>query len=315
VGGVQPDSERKLGRAAIWAIRITIWSAFLLTVWFFGPRAADVLAMRLRHSENLSPAVDLGKVGFAARPDWMSTEALVVVSRDLQPWLHDTIPILDERSARRLQEGLRQVPWVRDLRLQRVFPDRFRMQVGLRRPVLLVKSGDGSITCSVDRDGIALPVLPGLNLPATVLRSEGGAEQLSFRHGEVVADERVLAAAAVAVEWRDEIAPLVPQCPDLVEVDANNLGERWISHPRYPELRVFLRRADGEAVRFGYDRGPDARRARVPSADKAYVLRAVLAKYPGLAGLTAGDLRFLVRWESWLQPRKGRDPAEPWASR
>jgi len=167
----------------------------------------------------------------------------------------------------------------------------------------------------VDRDGIALPVLPGLNLPATVLRSEGGAEQLSFRHGEVVADERVLAAAAVAVEWRDEIAPLVPQCPDLVEVDANNLGERWISHPRYPELRVFLRRADGEAVRFGYDRGPDARRARVPSADKAYVLRAVLAKYPGLAGLTAGDLRFLVRWESWLQPRKGRDPAEPWASR
>lgn len=312
---MQPVDERRLGRAAIWAIRITIWSAFLLTVWFFGPRAADVLTMRLRHSESLSPAVELGKVGFAARPDWLSTEALVMVSRDLQPWLHGAVPILDDRSARRLQEGLRQVPWVSDLRLQRVFPDRFRMQLGLRRPVLLVKSGEGSVLCSVDRHGIALPVLPGLALPSTVLRSEGGADQLGFRHGEVVADDRVLAAAAVAVEWRDEIAPLVPQCPDLLEVDANNLGERWISHPRYPEVRVFLRRADGEPVRFGYDRGPDSKRARVPAKDKAEVLRAVLAKYPGLAGLSAGDLRFLVRWDNWLQPRKGRDPAEPWASR
>lgn len=312
---MQPDSERKLGRGALWAIRITIWSAFLLTVWCFGPRAADVLATRLRHSESLSPAVELGRVGFAARPEWMSTEALVVVSRDLQPWLHGVIPILDGRSARRLEEGLRQVAWVRDLSLQRVFPDRFRMQVGLRRPVLVVRSGDGAIACCVDRDGIALPVLPGLQLPATVLRSEGGSEQLAFRHGEVVGDARVLAAAAVAVEWRDEVVPLVPGCPELVEIDANNLGERWISHPRYPEVRVFLRRADGEAVRLGYDRGPDSRRARVPASDKAFVLRSILAKHPGLTGLTGGDLRFLVRWENWLQPRKGRDPAEPWASR
>jgi hypothetical protein len=35
------------------------------------------------------------------------------------------------------------------------------------------------------------------------------------------------------------------------------------------------------------------------------VLRSVLAEFPGLQGLVAGDLRMTVRWRSLLQPRPG----------
>jgi hypothetical protein len=56
---------------------------------------------------------------------------------------------------------------------------------------------------------------------------------------------------------------------------------------------------------FGYGRPVGSARPRIPAATKATVLRAILAEFPGLAGLVAGDLRFEVRWRSWLQPRQG----------
>lgn len=291
-------------RARAWLVRIAVLLAFAVTVWWQGPRAAAVLAARVAAAAPAGPAVVLDRVGFGERPEWLDGPVLVAVARDLQPWLVSSVPIRDEEAARALRAGLRQVAWVADAHLERLFPDRFRVQVDLRRPVLRVRDGAGAGLCLCDRSGIALPWVDVDTLPEVWLYREGGPSRVECLPGQVVGDDRVVAAAAVAVEWRDELAPLVPSCPRLIEVDATNLGERWLVGPRYPEIRVKLLRNDGAAVVFSYDRPPGSALPRVPVATKAAVLRQILAAHPGLAGLVAGELRFQVRWQDWLQPRR-----------
>ena len=127
------------------------------------------------------------------------------------------------------------------------------------------------------------------------------------------------AAAAVAVEWRDEMRPLVPAAPPLVEVDASNLGYQFIAEARVSEIRVGLRRQDGAVVYLGYGRPPGARLERLPIATKAQVLQRILAHAPGLMGLQGGDLRFDNRWRDWLVPRsvdtEPRRPGKPQAGK
>ncbi|HEX5053839.1 MAG TPA: hypothetical protein VFZ65_18820 [Planctomycetota bacterium] len=297
-----------------WAARILVLGAFAVTVWLCGPRAMAVLAAKLDQTGRNSPGVALDRVGFVSRPDWLDNPLLLAMSAAVSPWLRDEVPILDEALARRLRDGLATVPWVRDASIERVFPDRFQLHLALRRPVLAVRTAEGAPLCLVDRDAVALPWVDTA-LPVVVLYREGGAPTMAFEAGAVVTESRVRAAAAIAVEWRDELAPLVAGCPPLLEVDATNLGERWLRGPSYPEVRVKLRRADGAGVVFAYGRPVDSPLARVPVRTKASVLEQILGLHPGLQGLVAGDLRLLRRWADYLQPRAAgvRDPIGPWS--
>jgi hypothetical protein len=299
--------------ASRWTVRIFVLGAFALTVWLCGPRAAAVLAARFERTAQNSPSVVLDHVGFVSRPDWMDSPLLLAMSADLGPWLQDEVPILDEVASARLRDGLQSVPWVREATIERVFPDQFRLRLELRRPVLAVMAGDGSKLFLVDKDGTALPWVD-TPLPTMSLYREGGASSLKFEPGRPVNESRVRAAAAIAVEWRDEFAPLVANCPELLEVDATNLGERWMRGRTYPEIRVKLRRDDGAGVIFAYDRPVDSVLPRIPVRTKATVLGKVLAKFPGLHGLVAGDLRLVNRWADYLQPRGQGvpDPDGPW---
>ncbi len=301
--GTIDDGESSPGRA--WAIRVAVWTAFALVAIAFGPRAVAVLASRVDRAEHNSPIVQFDRVGFVARPDWLADALLLAVSRDVQPYLVGSAPILDDQPARELLAGLTTVPWVEEARLERVFPDRFRVVFGLRRPVLAVRDELARPLCLVDRNGTALPWVDGTGLPNLVLRREGGSGTMRGRMGEVAGDDRVLAAVGVAVQWRDAIAPQVRDCPALLEVDTNNLGLRWVRSPEYPEVRVVLARGDGAPVVFGYGRPVGAALPCVPTVVKAKVLAAILQEHPGLEGLVAGDLRFELRWRSWLQPRQG----------
>lgn len=296
-----------------WFVRVFVLSAFALTVWLFGPRAVDVLAARFQNVSRNSPLVELDRVGFVARPEWMDSPLLLAVSTALSPWLFDEVPILDDGVLLRLRDGLQSVPWVRSANVERVFPDRLRLQVELRRPVLAVRDADGAPLCLVDREAIVLPFVE-TPLPMTRLLREGGAPSMSVVVGRVAADPRVRAAAAIVGEWHAEVAPLVADCPSLLEVDATNLGERFARLPGLPEIRVVLRRGDGAGVGFAYDRPVDSPMVRVPAATKAAVLTSILGKHPRLDGLIAGDLRFRKRWADYLQPRASgmRDPFGPW---
>lgn len=261
-----------------------------------------------------SPSVALDRVGYVSNPKWLDGPLLIAVSAALAPWLQDEVPILDEELARRLRDGLCTVPWVAAARLDRVFPNRFRIEIDLRQPVLAVRNADGEPLCLLDRAGVMLPWVD-TPLPASFLHREGGAPSMSVVAGQIAPDARVRAAAAIAVEWRDELAPCVEGCPRLLEIDATNLGERWATGPSYPEIRVKLRRHDGSPVVFAYGRPVDSSLERVPVRTKAAVLTKVLSLHPGLDGLVAGDLRLQNRWQEYLQPRDAgtRDPLGAWA--
>jgi len=301
------------GTTRAWAARVVVVGAFLLTLWWFGPRAAQVLAARVEQAARNSPAVALDRVGFAGQPPWMDRPLLLAVSASLSPWLSDEVPILDDASLRRLRDGLMGVAWVKEAGIQRVFPDRLRLELDLRRPVLGVRDAQGRPLCLVDRDAIVLPWVD-TPLPVVHLHREGGAPTMVVVEGQRCGEARVRAAAAIAVEWRDELAPLVKDCPALLEVDTTNLGEKWLRGPSYPEVRVKLSRHDGAPVVFAYDRPVDSPLPRVPVKTKAAVLTQILERHRQLDGLVAGDLRLSRRWADWLQPRAAglRDPAGPW---
>lgn len=297
-----------------WAVRIFVLVAFAVTLWLCGPRAAAVLAARLQLGPDHGPTVDLDQVGFLAQPEWMDRSLLVAVSTSLSTLLHDDLAILDEAAGRQLRDALTAVPWVRSVGIDRLMPDRLQLQIELRRPVLAVRGADGDPICLADGDGIVLPWVD-TPLPVTFLYREGGPPGMASEPGRPASDARVRTAAAIAVEWRDAVAPLVADCPALVEVDATNLGERWLRGPSYPEVRVKLQRADGGSVIFAYGRPVDSALPRVSAQTKAGVLANVLARFPGLQGLVAGDLRLARRWADYLQPRdRGvRDPHGPWS--
>ncbi|MBX3462546.1 MAG: hypothetical protein KF830_05215 [Planctomycetes bacterium] len=296
-------------------MRIFVLAAFAATVSLFGPRAASVLAARLHAGASPAAVVDLDQVGFTAQPEWMDRALLLAVAASLSPHLRHEIGLLDDVAARGLRDALLATPWVRGVALDRAFPDRLRLGIELRRPVLAVRSADGEPICLVDGEAMMLPWVD-TPLPETVLHREGGAPTMAAQPGRVAPEARVRAAAAIAVEWRDAVAPLVAGCPALVEIDATNLGERWLRGPSYPEIRVKLRRADGGTVSFAYGRPVDSPLPRVPVATKAGVLTKVLERHPGLVGLVAGDLRLARRWADYLQPRAAGllDPLGPWST-
>lgn len=300
--------------ATRWAVRIFVLAAFAVTLWLCGPRAAAVLAARLQLGAEHGPTVDLDQVGFVGQPEWMDRELLLAVSASLSPVLGDDVAILDEVAGRRLRDALTATPWVRSVGIDRVMPDRLQLQLELRRPELAVRTADGDPICLVDRDGVVLPWVE-TPLPVTFLHREGGPASMAHESGRPAGDPRVRTAAAIAVEWREALAPLVPGCPGLVEVDATNLGERWLRGPSYPEIRVKLRRNDGGSVIFAYGRPVDTALPRVSVQTKAGVLTNILARHPGLEGLVAGDLRLSRRWADYLQPRAPdvHDPHGPWS--
>jgi len=298
---------------SLWAVRVFVLGAFAATVWFCGPRAAEVLAAKFGSGAQPGPLVALDRVGFVERPDWMSDEMLVSVSETLAPWLSDEVGILDEATAVRLRDGLNSTPWVREARIERAFPDRFRLHLELRRPRLAVRAGNDQPLCLVDDDGVMLPWMQ-TRLPLLRLYREGGSPTMRVTFGERCDEPRVLAGAMVAAEWREEIAPQVKNCPPLLEIDASNLGERWIRGVQYPEVRVILARNDGKPVSLLFGRPPNSRLPRVRARTKASVLDKILRRHPGLEGLTAGDLRLSRRWADYLQPRDPKlpDPIGPW---
>lgn len=300
----------------LWAVRVFVVGAFALTIWLCGPRALDVLAARYQQATAQSPLVELDQVGFVHEPDWLHGPLLLAVMADIGPALQDSIAILDEPASLRLKAGLEASPWIRRVDLTRQFPDRFRLAVELRRPVVAVEAEDGELLGLVGADGRALAPVAGTDLPVVRLYREGGFTRIRMEPGAPVAEPRVLVAVGIALEWRDELAPLVPAAPRLLEIDTTNLGERWMRGRSYPEVRIKLARADGQPVIFGYGRPVDAELPRVSVATKATVLANILAKHPALVGLVAGDLRFVNRWADYLQPRGPGvpDPDGPWSN-
>lgn len=292
-------------RARPWVLRGLVLGSFLVTLVIAGPRAWRVCSAHVARAAvgGVGPRVLLDRVTVRTAPQWARGPWLRAIFADLEPLLSGSVPIMDEEAARGLRARLGRSPWVAAAHVRRRFPDRFEVELELRRPVLRVDAqgpdGHRRPACLVDAHGVCLPWTPaGAMLAAATTEAEAVS---SLSPGALAPDPRVRAAAAVAAEWRADLAPLVPGAPDLVEVDAANLGYRYLADGRWSEVRVGLRRADGGVAWFDYGHPPGSAYARVAVEDKALVLRRVLAAFPGLAGLRGGDLRFVNRWRDWLR--------------
>ncbi|MCC6670806.1 MAG: hypothetical protein IT458_07090 [Planctomycetes bacterium] len=294
--------HRTAFRPAVWVV---VLGAFVLTLWFAGPRAFAVVEARIRAGSAASrgPAVDLGLLAGLQPPQWLRDQPVLLrrILTDLEPALRGRIGVLDDEAAVTLRAALEQSGWVRSAQIVRVLPDQFEVHLDLRRPVLQVYVGDARLPAGhLDAGGAWLPGggldlgLPRTTVPVAPAASAGGA---------VHPDPILVAAAAVAVEYREVIAPLVPGAPALVEVDATNLGYRYLrSRDTYSEVEIALRRADGGAAWFAYGHPPGSAYPRTEPAVLAEVLGKVLAAHPGLAGIERGDLRLRNRWQDWLRP-------------
>ncbi|MCA8941278.1 MAG: hypothetical protein KDB80_01855 [Planctomycetes bacterium] len=296
------DSEATINP---WFVRGAIGIALGLTVWLAGPRAVTVLKSRFGGAAS-GPAVDLSKVGIDRVPEWLRGPVLEQVLLDLEPTLSGAIGWHDESGCEALCAVLARSPWVADARLRRRYPDRFGLQVELRRPVLAV-TADRRIRAMVAEDGFVLPPPPRVpDLPIVELPE--GVVDATVREGEACGDPRVRCAVAVAIEWRDHVAPAVADAPALLEIDARNLGGRFIADPRYSEIAIALASADGGATWMQYGRSVEQGGA-VDAETKAAILASVLAEFPGLRGLANGDLRLRNRWRDCLVRRTHGDLA------
>lgn len=286
-------------------MRVSVLAALGVTLWLAGPRALAVVRAKVARAGTTAAGatVYLDRVGFGQRPGWLDRDLLLAVMRDLEPRLQGQMSIMDDAAATALQRSLAASPWVERVVLQRVFPDRLRTELQLRRPVLAVCTQRGAAPeVLVDRQGVCLPAVAVEHLPYVVIEEEAQApadQLIGKQHGDL----RVQAAAAVAVEWRDELCPLVAAPPTLVEVDASNLGYRYIADGRWAEVQIGVARSDGGVAYLAYGHPPGSAAPRVPVQTKARVLTALLAEHPGLVGVDGGDLRFANRWRDWVRPR------------
>lgn len=281
------------------------------TLFFAGPSAWTVLARQVERatSDGSVSRVAVERVGFRQRPAWLHDDLLVEMLRDISPRLRGEVAITDDQGGRALEEELQSSPFLETATLRRAFPDRFRAELRVRRPVLEVRVGEAEVPhVLVDRAGVCLPPVPDLGLPHTSLPWSPPAAELV---GQVHPDPRVRAAAGVACEWRDEIAPQAPGAAELVEIDTTNLRYRRLAHgdpaglrpgsPLWSEVIVGLESAEGRVVPFAYGHPPETEARRVASATKARILRSVLGEFPGLETVAGGDLRFPNRWRDWVR--------------
>lgn len=305
-----------------WLPRLLVLSALVLTLVIAGPRAWRAVAARIEAqaagSAARSPLVATDRLGSIDGPPWLRGDLLRAFLTDLEPLLRGSVRIMDEPAARALRERLLTSAWVRSVSIDRAFPDRFRVHFDLRRPVarLIGSAAEGSHTLAVfDADGVPLPTR-GVELPELpIVALEGAApafDRTTLEAGVASVDRRILAACAVAAEWRDELAPLLPEVPALRAIDPRNVDYGLVADPHYARVLVGLQRGTGGSGDQQRGREVDAGLAwfhhgvaqrhggAVSPATRAEVLRQILAERPGLVGVDGGDLRLRNLWRNSL---------------
>ena len=298
----------------IWIIRGVVLSTLAVVLWYFGPQAWIVLAARVGGTTTTA-YVDLDLVGPDRAPQWLRKNPALfrAVLEELSPHIDGKVRIDDEVALTRLAGILDGLSWVEDVRLRPASGGGFKLSMVLRRPVLEVVP-DGSAI------GAVAPVYvtaAGICLKHGVYDLASGLPTCRLLSGPIPGsrpvyilgrehpDPRVLAAALVAAEWRDEMRPLVPDAPRLVEVDASNLHYRMLADRRISQVRVVLERAGGGTTRLDYGLPPNPSLPRVAITQKAQVLRNLLGQHPGLAGVEQADLRFVNTWANWVRRTGG----------
>jgi hypothetical protein len=294
----EAESGTALGR---WAVRLFVVGGLVATLWFAGPRAWRIASARFALDVQDRVAVPLDRIGPVVAPPWVDGPMLRAVLEDLEPRLRGEVALMDEGGAQAARARIAASPFVREVRFERRFPDRFLVDLDLRRPEVEVVS-EGRRIAALDGSGVVLPVGPlPLGLPTVGVDGFVPAVPVAaFEVGRPVPDPRLAAAAAVAQEWRERVAPHVGAgVPRLAHVDPRNVGWNYVADAKTSRIIVGLERAMGGVAWFHYglaevDGGP------VGAEQRAGVLASVLAEHPGLHLVVRGDLRLKNLWRDYI---------------
>lgn len=181
---------------------------------------------------------------------------------------------------------VRGLPWVDELvGVEKVYPDRLRPIIRVRRPVAALKRSQGEAVL-VDGDGAALPF--GY-YPASI----GGEVPVltGVRPGDASAEE-VREGVDIVIELVE--AGLTGVC-EVKEVDLSNIGGR--KDPR--ESEIIIRTARGVTIEWGRSRRSPRALDEPTPAVKMESLKEAMRCYPGLAGIARVRLQF---WKPAVEP-------------
>jgi hypothetical protein len=118
-----------------WLNRIAVLTIFGAIVWLFGPRAYEVLS---KNWNGPVASVNLDHVALRGAPNWLRKNPALVrsVLSELSPVLQGHVRQDDELGLMKIVEALQRLSWVASAGLKPAHPDRLRLALELRRPVL-----------------------------------------------------------------------------------------------------------------------------------------------------------------------------------
>lgn len=225
-------------------------------------------------------SLDLQTLQVVQRPAW-AAEGL-----DFSPLPppQGRVSLLDPNLVQVVAEYYQRSPWVAEVRsVEKLYPNRVRVSVDLRRPAAAVALDRG--LALVDADGVRLPgiyprVPPALGSLPTIYGAAGSPAPAGT-HWMDRAVSNGLAVARALDEYR-----LADACPISV-IDIRNAGGR--RDPRQAEIVLWT----AGRIPIHWGRPPDTVKfGEISVAQKMENLRRVLATYPRLAGVRGIKLQF-----------------------
>lgn len=247
-------------------------------------------------------------------PDWLAPAMARAFYGSYASVAGEPFSLLEADLLRSWVERLRALPWVAQLEVEPLYPDRVRLDLELRRPQAAV--ADGASLRLIAADGTVLPLLA----PDAVLtvdpaqRFEAAAAEaadlpprpfdLPWLVGLAPLDtdrDAARAGAALVTEWRMEAEPLLRRLvdrgaiPRLLAVQVENHGlrlDRAVS-----EYSLVLRSSDRRPVRVAWGHAPGGPfPSRIAIEDKVWILSKALQRFPGLRGVVSLDARYRTDW-------------------
>ncbi|MBI2931969.1 MAG: hypothetical protein HYY16_09980 [Planctomycetes bacterium] len=238
-----------------------------------GVGAAFIVLLIHRHTYNLLCAQPEYKVKAMASvrvaPAWSGEDSIVEMPADLN--------LFDEGLVSRIGRVFEGNPWVKRVTaIERIFPDRVRVRLQVRRPHVAVRRAEGLFL--LDDDGVVLPgTYPSASACARSVEIVGSAS-VPPRPGERWESADIRAGVEL-VEMIARSASL--RALDVRAVDVSNVGGRV--DRRRPETALLT--AVGCTIYWG--RAPSSGRFGEPAPEeKLELLAAVVREYPGLQGLS-----------------------------
>jgi hypothetical protein len=219
-----------------------------------------------------------------ALPAWMPAPVAEAVRADLRAL--PPVSIFSPSLESTLVERLTASPWIAGVpRIERMFPNRVRIEIDVRRPVAVQRDGDDRLLLDADgrvlhRESARTPA----PFPYPVLAIEGTRAPKPPRPGEVATDDRVRSAVYASAEILDHLALWRERLPDvhLAAIDLDRDEKGTVAMPG----EVILVTRGGVRIRWGRPaRSEHFGLLEPPIERKIDYLARVNAHFPGLFGV------------------------------